>query len=133
MGFVYKLTPQISTFIIDQKRHQPRMSCQAISHLIFSTYGREVSKSSVHELLKQSRVIIPKPRKVKEKFQIPPEKKEIFQDPRIMEEIFVENFIGYFCGSQAEIFSKEKEHFDTIISTHIKIMRTIRRIHFDEL
>jgi hypothetical protein len=76
MGFVYKLTPQISAFIIDQKRSEPKVTCQAISGMIFSRFGQQVSKSSVHFLLKQSHVIVPRARKVKEKFEIPSHKKE---------------------------------------------------------
>lgn len=76
MGVVYKLTPDISAFIIEHKRNQPSMTCQALADIVLSEFGQQVSKSSVHELLKQSHVITPRTRKIKEKFQIPLHKKE---------------------------------------------------------
>jgi|GEM_PF-7089409 len=75
MGVVYKLTPEISSFIITQKQNDPRISCQNIAGMVFLKFNREVSKSSVHELLKQAHVITPRAHKVKEKFKIPQEKK----------------------------------------------------------
>jgi hypothetical protein len=75
MGVVYKLTPEVSSFIIDQKRNDPKITCQNLAGTVFLRFGQKVSKSSVHELLKQSRVITPRPRKTKEKFQIPNQKK----------------------------------------------------------
>ncbi len=76
MGVVYKLIPEISAFIVEQKRNQPRLTCQALSSMVMEKFGQQVSKSSVHELLKQSHVIIPRARKTKEKFQIPEHRKE---------------------------------------------------------
>ena len=80
MGFVYKLIPEISSFIIEQKQNDPRMSCQNLAGMVFTKFGQHVSKSSVHELLKQAHVIVPRPHKIKEKFQIPLERKvQIFK------------------------------------------------------
>ena len=76
MGVVYKLIPEISFFIVEQKKSQPTLTCQTLSGMVLEKFGQQVSKSSVHELLKQSHVIIPRARKTKEKFQIPLHKKE---------------------------------------------------------
>ncbi|MEI7998589.1 MAG: helix-turn-helix domain-containing protein [Candidatus Omnitrophota bacterium] len=75
MGVVYKLTPEISSFIIEQKRNDLRISCQKLAGMVSVKFGQQVSKSSVHELLKQAHVIVPRTHKPKEKFQIPLEKK----------------------------------------------------------
>lgn len=76
MGVVYKLTPEVSSFIIEQKKNDPKITCKNLAGTVFLRFGQRVSKSSVHELLKQAHVITPRPRrKPKEKFQIPLEKK----------------------------------------------------------
>jgi hypothetical protein len=77
MGVVYKLVPEVSSFIIEQKQKDPKITCQHLAGTVFLKFGQKVSKSSVHELLKQAHVITPRPRKQpKEKFQIPSAKKE---------------------------------------------------------
>ncbi len=75
MGVVYKLIPEISSFIIEQKRSNARVSCQDLAELVYSHFGQRISKSSVHELLKTAQVIHPRTRSLKQKFQIPTEKK----------------------------------------------------------
>ncbi|MBI3601828.1 MAG: helix-turn-helix domain-containing protein [Candidatus Omnitrophica bacterium] len=75
MGVVYKLTPEISSFIIEQKKSNPQLTCQHLAGLVLSRFGQPLSKSSVHELLKQSHTITPRLHKLKNKFQIPPQKK----------------------------------------------------------
>ncbi len=75
MGVVYKLIPEVSSFIIEQKQNDPKITCQNLAGQVFLRFGHQVSKSSVHELLKKSHVITPRERKIKEKFKIPLEKK----------------------------------------------------------
>src|SRR5689334_16696123 len=75
MGVVYKLTPEVSSFIIAQKQSNPKVSCQLLAEMVSSRFNYQISKSSVHELLKQAQIITPRERKIKEKFQIPLEKK----------------------------------------------------------
>ncbi len=79
MGVIYKLTPEVSSFIIEQKQNDPKITCQSLSSTVFLKFGQQVSKSSVHALLKQAQVITTRPRKIKDnisgKFQIPIEKK----------------------------------------------------------
>jgi hypothetical protein len=65
--------------------------------------------------------------------QIHPDNREILNDPRVIEEFFVEGFAEYFMGSQAKFFIEEKNHFEIIVNTHIQIMKGIRRLHFGEV
>ena len=77
MGVVYKLTEDVVRFIVDRKDAEPRLSCREIADLVAGQYQRVVSKSSVHDVLKEHGVVIPRGRKPKlAKFQIPLEKKQ---------------------------------------------------------
>lgn len=75
MGVVYKLLPEVSSFIIEQKQGDPKATCKNLAGRVFLKFGHPVSKSSVHELLKQSGIITPRVRKATESFKIPDEKK----------------------------------------------------------
>jgi len=75
MGVVYRLTPEISAFIISEKQKDPKATCQYLSGRVFLQFGQQVSKSSVHALLKQAQVITPRERKIKDTFKIPLSKK----------------------------------------------------------
>lgn len=75
MGVVYRLTPDISAFIISEKKKDPKATCQHLSGRVFLQFGQQVSKSSVHALLKQQQIITPRARKVKDTFKIPLDKK----------------------------------------------------------
>ena len=76
MGVVYKLTEDVVSFIIERKQETPRLSCREIADLVRERHQRTVSKSSVHDVLKEHGVVIPRGRKPKIKFQIPLEKKQ---------------------------------------------------------
>ncbi len=76
MGVVYKLTEDVVSFIIERKQETPRLSCREIADLVRDRHQRAISKSSVHDVLKEHGVVIPRGRKPKIKFQIPPEKKQ---------------------------------------------------------
>ncbi|MBI3314682.1 MAG: helix-turn-helix domain-containing protein [Candidatus Omnitrophica bacterium] len=76
MGVVYKLTEDVVSFIIERKQGTPRLSCREIADLVRERHQRTISKSSVHDVLKEHGVAIPRGRKPKIKFQIPPEKKQ---------------------------------------------------------
>lgn len=75
MGVVYRLTPDISAFIISEKKKDPKATCQHLSGRVFLQFGQQVSKSSVHALLKQHQIITPRARKIKDTFKIPLDKK----------------------------------------------------------
>ena len=76
MGVVYKLTEDVVSFIIERKQETPRLSCREIAGLVHERHQKVVSKSSVHDVLKEHGVVIPRGRKPNIKFQIPLEKKQ---------------------------------------------------------
>ena len=65
--------------------------------------------------------------------QIPLDKRKILSEPLVIEDFFAEGFAEYFIGSQADLIIDEKNHFETIINTHIKIMKGIRHLYFGEV
>lgn len=65
-------------------------------------------------------------------FKILPQKREILKDLRVIEEHFAEGFAGYLFDSQMNISIEDKKHFETIINTHIQIMKRIRHLFFCE-
>ncbi len=84
MGVKYKLTEEIVHFILTQKRELPQLSCRELAHQIQTQFERQVSKSSINEVLIEAKIGSPRGRKQKEKFQIPYEKKaQLFVQPRV--------------------------------------------------
>ncbi len=75
MGVTYKLTDDVVAFILDQKKQSANLSCRELVELVDKQFGRVVSKSSVHEVLKEANIVSPRGRKFKNKFQIPDDKK----------------------------------------------------------
>ena len=75
MGVTYKLTDDVVQFILDQKKLSPHLSCRELVDLVDERFDRVVSKSSVHEVLKEAHIVSPRGRKFKNKFQIPDDKK----------------------------------------------------------
>jgi len=52
MGVVHKLKEEVITFIIEQKRDHPKMSCRKLADLTSQTFETVISKSSVNTILK---------------------------------------------------------------------------------
>jgi len=75
MGVTYKLTTEVIHFIISQRQGNPLLSCRQLAESASEKFGLHLSKSSVHDVLKESGVVTPRGRKPKEKFEIPQEKK----------------------------------------------------------
>ena len=96
MGVVYKLTEDVVSFIIERKQETPRLSCREIAGLVHERHQKVVSKSSVHDVLKEHGVVIPRGRKPKIKFQIPLEKKQqLFANvPAIMVPRAAPSYVG---------------------------------------
>ncbi len=103
MGVVYKLTEDVVSFIIERKQETPRLSCREIAGLVHERHQKVVSKSSVHDVLKEHGVVIPRGRKPKIKFQIPLEKKQqLFANvPAIMVPQAESSYVG--AGSPGPI------------------------------
>ncbi len=75
MGVIYKLTEDVVAYILDEKQKSSELSCRELVDLVAKQFGRVVSKSSVHEVLKEANIVSPRGRKSKNKFQIPVDKK----------------------------------------------------------
>jgi hypothetical protein len=76
MGVTYKLSQDVVEFIVRQRQSKSTLSCRELSELVLAQFQVPISKSSVHEVLKEANIISPRGRKPKgEIFKIPAEKK----------------------------------------------------------
>jgi hypothetical protein len=80
MGVTYKLKDEVVHFIINQRQSDPLSSCRQLAESASQEFGLQLSKSSVHEVLKESGIITPRGRKPRLKFTIPQEKKKQIQE-----------------------------------------------------
>jgi hypothetical protein len=81
MGVVHKLKSEVVEFIVQQKKENPDISCRALAQLTAETFDIKIAKSSVNNILKQSRLSSKVGRRADKKnkgkkFQIPSGKKE---------------------------------------------------------
>src|ERR1700691_2363220 len=76
MGVIYKLRDEVVQFIISQRQSNPLASCRQLAESASQKFGLDLSKSSVHDVLKESGIITPRGRKPKDKFEIPQERKK---------------------------------------------------------
>src|SRR5208282_6734513 len=79
MGVTYKLREEVVHFIVSQRQSNPLASCRQLAESTSQKFGLHLSKSSVHDVLKESGIITPRGRKPKSKFEIPQEKKDQIQ------------------------------------------------------
>src|ERR1035441_206403 len=79
MGVTYKLREEVVNFIINQRQSNPLSSCRQLAESASQKFGLHLSKSSVHDVLKESGIVTPRGRKPKNKFEIPQEKKKQIQ------------------------------------------------------
>jgi len=79
MGVTYKLKDEVVHFIISQRQSNPLFSCRQLAESASQKFGLNLSKSSVHDVLRESGIVTPRGRKPKEKFEIPQEKKRQIQ------------------------------------------------------
>jgi len=79
MGVTYKLREEVVHFIISQRQSNPLFSCRQLAESASEKFGLHLSKSSVHDVLKESGIVTPRGRKPKDKFEIPQEKKKQIQ------------------------------------------------------
>jgi hypothetical protein len=79
MGVTYKLKDEVVHYIISQRQSNPLASCRQLAESTSQKFGLQLSKSSVHDVLKESGIITPRGRKPKDKFEIPQEKKKQIQ------------------------------------------------------
>lgn len=69
MGVVYKLQPEIKTFILEKKRENPSFSCRNLAELVEKELRIKVSKSSINSLFKDAGLSMPVGRRTKKKRQ----------------------------------------------------------------
>jgi hypothetical protein len=79
MGVIYKLKEEVVSFILNQRQADPLSSCRQLAEAASQKFGLKLSKSSVHDVLKESGITTPRGRKPKNKFEIPQEKKKEIQ------------------------------------------------------
>ncbi|NCB50138.1 MAG: helix-turn-helix domain-containing protein [Alphaproteobacteria bacterium] len=86
MGVIYKLKQEVIDHIIAQKKENPELSCRQIAKMASDRFDVDISKSSVNTILKRSQLSsdigrrsVRQKRKTRQ-FQIPPERKEQFQE-----------------------------------------------------
>ena len=79
MGVIYKLKEEVVQFIISQRQSNPLASCRQLAESASQKFDLHLSKSSVHDVLKESGIVTPRGRKPKDKFEIPQEKKKEIQ------------------------------------------------------
>jgi len=79
MGVIYKLREEVVDFIVSQRQSNPLASCRQLAESTSQKFGLNLSKSSVHDVLKESGITTPRGRKPKNKFEIPQEKKKQIQ------------------------------------------------------
>jgi len=79
MGVTYKLKDEVVRFIISQRQGDSLSSCRQLAESVSQKFGLRLSKSSVHDVLKETGIITPRGRKPKTKFEIPQEKKKQIQ------------------------------------------------------
>jgi hypothetical protein len=81
MGVIYKLKEEVVHFIISQRQNNPLASCRELAESASQKFNLHLSKSSVHDVLKESGIITPRGRKPRIKFEIPQEKKKLIALP----------------------------------------------------
>ncbi|MCM8789646.1 MAG: helix-turn-helix domain-containing protein [Candidatus Omnitrophica bacterium] len=63
MGVTYKLKPEIISFILEQKKTNPKISCRKLTPIIEKEFQLKVSKSSVNAIFKQAGLSMPSGRR----------------------------------------------------------------------
>lgn len=82
MGVTHKLKEEVISFIIDQKRGNPKLGCREIAEIASDKFLIKISKSSVNSIIKNLNLSnsVGRPNKIlddkNKKFQIPSEKKQ---------------------------------------------------------
>lgn len=80
MGVTYKLSQDVIEFILQQRRANALLSCRALAEGVEAKFGTHLSKSSVHEVLKEANIASNRGRKPKDGFTIPPKKKDSIKE-----------------------------------------------------
>lgn len=80
MGVVYKLKPEIVSFIVEEKKKNRTLSCRALATIIETKFQKKISKSSINDIFKRYQLSSPTGRstgfKPSKNFFIPQVKKD---------------------------------------------------------
>ncbi len=79
MGVTYKLKDEVVQYILELKQANALLSCRLLAEGVQNQFGLHLSKSSVHEVLKDANISSSRGRKPKDSFAIPKEKKQLIQ------------------------------------------------------
>ncbi len=79
MGVTYKLTDEIINYIINERKANAILSCRALAEAVEAQFSVQVSKSSIHDVLKQANIVSSRGRKPKDVFAIPHQKKQVIK------------------------------------------------------
>ena len=69
MGVIYKLKPEIKSFILGKKKEEGALSCRKFSKLIHEKFQIKVSKSSINAIFKEAGLSMPVGRRQKKRRQ----------------------------------------------------------------
>ncbi|MFA5287114.1 MAG: hypothetical protein WC394_02455, partial [Candidatus Omnitrophota bacterium] len=59
MGTIHKLKPEVRSFIIEEKKNKPTLSCRNLTVLISEQFNIEMSKSSINMVIKEAGLSAP--------------------------------------------------------------------------
>jgi len=132
MGVTYKLKEEVVHFIVSQRQSNPLASCRQLAESASQKFDLRLSKSSVHDVLKESGITTPRGRKPRDKFEIPQEKKKQIQvslsqikllpDPVVAEQKPLPNVIAnpvpsVIVNPVPSVIASEALAFPVILST----------------
>ncbi|MFA5092487.1 MAG: hypothetical protein WC543_00885 [Candidatus Omnitrophota bacterium] len=67
MGVIHKLTPEVLSFIIENKQKNPALSCRQLTLTVLEQFQIKVSKSSINSIFKENNLSMPIGRRRKQK------------------------------------------------------------------
>lgn len=139
MGVTHKLKQEVISFIIDQKRVNPKLGCREIAEITSDKFLIKISKSSVNSIIKNSNLSnsVGRPNKIlddkNKKFQIPSEKKqqiskELQKIPLPIIKISKKEEISEL--SNKKTLKSEPDNSPKIIIENEKILKSSEKLNF---
>ena len=123
MGVTYKLRDEVVQFIINQRQGDPLVSCRQLAESASQKFGLHLSKSSVHDVLKESGIVTPRGRKPKNRFEIPQEKKK-----QIQSSLSQIKLLPSPVDPQSEECGSKDIHQPAVLNDKAEVSKTIEEI-----
>lgn len=82
MGIIYKLKPEIESFILEQKKSNTAISCRGLVSNVEEKFQVKISKSSINSIFKKSGLSMPVGRRVKKRRRL-----EIVIQPEVIKSL----------------------------------------------